>query len=154
MDREVVLRRYLPADLDALYAMDVACFEAPFRFSRSMMRRFAEAAKARVVVAAAGPKIVGFCIVHVEREESGRVGYVVTLDVEEDYRRTGIAAMLMEEAERQCAASGCAAMVLHVFVGNAAALRFYERCGYERTSAEPGFYGVGLAAEVWLKRLS
>src|SRR6185312_10182246 len=126
---QMIFRPYRSDDLAALFALDEACFEPPFRFSRAAMRRFAEAKKARVVIAEEDG-LAGFCIVHVERVEGGRVGYVVTLDVAEQWRRKGLAGELMRRVEAEAHEAGCWAMVLHVFVGNDGAIRFYERCGY------------------------
>jgi len=42
-----------------MVALDDVCFEASFRFSRSSMRRFAEAKKARVVVAEEDGELAG-----------------------------------------------------------------------------------------------
>jgi ribosomal-protein-alanine N-acetyltransferase len=150
---DIMLRGYRASDLDALYALDVACFAPPFRFSRAAMRRFAGASSARVVIAERDGQICGFCIVDVERRGGSRLGYIVTLDVPEAQRRRGVAGLLMAEAEQQCEADGCSAMALHVHTGNEAARRFYERSGYVRSGAAPGFYGAGLDAEVWQKML-
>jgi [ribosomal protein S18]-alanine N-acetyltransferase len=145
----VRLPGYLPGDLDAMHALDVACFEKPFRFTRAAMRRFAEAAKARVVIAEEGERLAGFVILHVERSEVERVGYIVTLDVGEEHRHKGIARALMLDAERQAIATGCSMMALHVFTGNAAAIGFYEKAGFERSHRMRGFYGEGLDAMVY-----
>jgi ribosomal-protein-alanine N-acetyltransferase len=141
-------------DIDALYALDVECFDPPFRFTRAAMLRFAGAKRARVVVAEEQGLVVGFCIVHLERAGAERVGYVVTLDVAAAHRRRGVAQAVMAEIERQCAAVGCSAMVLHVFTGNTAARGFYARCGFALASVAADFYGVGLDAEVWSKSLA
>jgi len=146
-------RSYHADDLEEMFALDEACFELPFRFSKTMMRRFAEAKKARVVIAEKSG-LAGFCIVHVERVEEGRVGYVVTLDVAERWRRKGLATELMRRGEAEAREAGCWAMVLHVFVGNDAAIRFYDRCGYERREKAEGFYGEGRDAWVYRKALS
>ncbi len=144
--------------------MDVLCFAEPFRFDLRSMRRFAESRNALVLVAeiddveTARPRIAGFVIVHVERSpKGGRRGYVVTLDVLPERRREGIAAALMAGVERLAAEAGAERMELHVFTGNDAAIRFYERLGYERTGVQAGFYGESgddtLDAFVYGKRL-
>ncbi len=143
-------RGYRLEDFEGLFALDELCFEPPFRFSRGAMRRFAEAKKARVVIAEDGG-LAGFCIVHVER---GGVGYVVTLDVAEVWRRRGLAGDLMCRVEGEASAAGCTQMLLHVFEGNARAVRFYERNGYERVGVAAGFYGHGVDALVYRKPLS
>ncbi len=147
------LRGYRKGDVDAMYRLDVACFETPFRFSRTAMRRFAEADHARVTVAEVGGAFAGFGILHLEWVEREPVGYIVTLDVAVEHRQTGVGRVLMGAMESQARAGGCSTMVLHVFCGNLVAIAFYERCGFERSGIEPGFYGRGLDAEIWVKRL-
>jgi len=143
------LRGYEERDLDAMFRLDEACFEEPFRFTRSAMRQFAESRKVRVVIAENAGELVGFAILNVERH----MGYVVTLDVAEEFRRRGLARQLMETMEHEAVDAACAVVGLHVFVGNEAAIRFYERVGYERVDAVPGFYGEGLDAWVYRKKL-
>jgi len=81
------------------------------------------------------------------------VGYVVTLDVAEEFRRRGLARQLMEAMEHQAMDAACAVVGLHVFVGNESAIHFYERAGYERVGDVPDFYGEGLNAWVYRKKL-
>ena len=150
----VRLRGYAPGDLDAMFALDEICFAPEFRFSRSSMRRFAEARRARVLIADDGGVIAGFCILHVEKTARGRAGYVVTLDVAPGYRRLGLARRLVGEGEAELRAEGCEAMLLHVHSGNAGAIRFYEAMGYERGHTVEAFYGEGLDAVVYRKRLA
>jgi ribosomal-protein-alanine N-acetyltransferase len=140
------LRPYTLGDLDAMVALDDVCFAAPFRFSRASMRSFAEAKNACVVVAASGEELAGFCILHVERSRRRTVGYVVTLDVAPQYRRQGLATELMQAVERLALADECSAMLLHVYVENAAALSFYERLGFATLHTAESLYGDGLDA--------
>jgi len=133
-----------------MFRLDEACFEEPFRFSQTAMRRFAESHKARVVIAESDGSLAGFAILHVE----GRVGYVVTLDVDEEFRRCGLAAQLMQKMEQYAVDADCIVVGLHVFVGNEGAIRFYERVGYKRVGDVPGFYGEGLDAWVYRKKIS
>jgi ribosomal-protein-alanine N-acetyltransferase len=143
----VVLRGYLEWDLEALCLLDEACFAEAFRFDRAAMQRFVGYKKAIVVVAeedAGERSICGFVIVHLEGSGRALGGYVVTLDVAEDWRRLGLAGRLMEEAERQALAVGAVWMGLHVFAGNEGAIAFYERSGYMQGERVPGFYrGAG-----------
>jgi len=150
---EITLRGYRSGDFEAMFALDEICFSPAFRFSRGAMRKFAEAKRARVVVAEQAGKLVGFCIVHVERGGGGRVGYVVTLDVAPEVRRSGLAKRMVMELERQVREEGAGAMVLHVSVENEGAVRFYESLGYERAFTEEDFYGDGLGAWVYRKGL-
>ena len=158
----VVLREYRAGDLEAMWALDVACFDPVFRFSKRAMRLFAEAAGAIVVVAekdsdaaSNGGELVGFAIVQIEGGgRAGSRGYVVTLDVAEGWRRQGLARQLMLEAETKAAATGAVRMALHVYVGNEAAVRLYEGMGYRQVGIAENFYGPGMDALVYLKRLA
>lgn len=146
----MLLRSYRTGDLDTLYALDVVCFEPPFRFSRGAMRRFAEAKRARVIIADDDGHVAGFVILHLEDSGTDRIGYIVTLDVSPEYRRRGIARTLMEEAERQARDEGCAALVLHVFTANDPAIQFYAFNGFVRSHRDEDFYGTG--RDAWLFR--
>ncbi|MDP9038890.1 MAG: GNAT family N-acetyltransferase [Acidobacteriota bacterium] len=149
MGMEVTLRGYRPGDVEAMYRLDVLCFEPVFRFSRGAMRRFAEAEEAVTVLAEAEGELVGFGIAEVE----GAAGYVVTVDVARARRGRGLGRRLMEELEARSRAAGAGTMLLHVFAGNAGAMRLYEGLGYARVGVAAGFYGTGLDGLMYEKRL-
>jgi ribosomal-protein-alanine N-acetyltransferase len=151
---DVNLREYRVDDLDAMVALDDLCFEVPFRFSRSAMRKFAEAKKARVVIAESDGALVGFAVLHIESYPEGSVGYIVTLDVAAEQRKKGVGKRLMVEMERQSLAAGCDVLALHVFTGNVAAMGFYERLGFVYSHVAAGFYGKGIDAAVYQKELA
>jgi ribosomal-protein-alanine N-acetyltransferase len=146
---EVTLRDYKPGDWARMHALDVQCFAPAFQFSRRAMRSFAEAPGALTVLAEAADELVGFCLVQIE----GKVGYVITLDVAAAWRRRGLARRMMEDLEARVRAAGGAAMALHVYTENAEAMRFYESMGYGRVGRVEGFYGRGLDALLYRKRL-
>jgi ribosomal-protein-alanine N-acetyltransferase len=156
MSGEISLRDYRVLDIEAMFRLDVACFAPEFRFDRASMRAFAEERGAIALVAeTTDGELVGFVIVHVERGAAGRRGYLVTLDVAEEWRRKGLAGRLMREAEARTVAAGARWMELHVFIGNEAAIRFYERLGYERVAMRRRFYGAdGLDAFVYRKEIA
>jgi ribosomal-protein-alanine N-acetyltransferase len=144
----VVLRVYRPGDWKAMYALDVVCFEPPFRFGKREMRRLVEVPNALAVLAENGGALIGFCIVHVE----DHWGYVVTLDVAPEWRRHGLATRLMNAVEDQARTAGATGIGLHVFNGNSGAIRFYEGVGYERIGLHKNFYGAGIDALVYRKK--
>jgi ribosomal-protein-alanine N-acetyltransferase len=152
---EIFFRDYRATDLEAMFQLDEACFAEEFRFDRESMREFAEERNAIVRVAEkVTGEIAGFVIVHVERVATGWRAYVVTLDVAVECRQRGLARRLMREVEASAMAAGVKWMQLHVFTGNAGAIRFYEQMGYERISMKKEFYGeAGLDAFVYGKEL-
>lgn len=152
------LRPYRTGDLAGMYLLDTVCFEAPFRFSRDAMRRFAEAENALVRLACEvdetnTERLAGFCIAHLEQAERKMIGYVVTLDVDPAFRRRGVGPTLMRSVELAARDAGARWMLLHVWSGNEAAIRLYERMGYSYLRNEEGFYEPGIDALVYRKPL-
>lgn len=146
-------RNYSPDDLGAMVALDASCFDVPFRFSREAMRRFAEAENAWVILAEDGQGLAAFCIVHRERSVGPPIGYVVTIDVAERCRGQGIGERMLSDAETWVRSWKCVGMMLHVFVRNERAVRFYERLQYRRVGVQKGFYGPGMDAAMYWKDL-
>ena len=147
-------RNYRRDDLDAMVALDTSCFDVPFRFSREAMRRFAEADNAWVILAEDAHGLAGFCIVHREQSVGPPIGYVVTIDVAERWRNQGIGERMLSDAETWVRSWKCVGMMLHVFVRNKPALRFYERLRYRRVGLQKGFYGLGIDAAMYWKDLT
>lgn len=152
------LRWYRSADFNALYELDRACFSARFRFSRAMMRRVVQAPRALVLLAcdmdnAGAERIIGFCAVETMGEGSEAWTYISTLDVSPENRGRGIGRLLVEGVEAEAGKWGARAMLLHVYVENASALRPYERLGYEAIGREPAFYGQDLDALLYRRWL-
>ncbi len=142
------LRAGLPGDLDALYELDTVCFEAPFRFSRGAMRRLTREPGAFTKVIESGlGALAGFLVCQVNEApgaSGSREAYVVTLDVAPAFRRQGIAGRLLEAAEREARRAGTDRITLHVWTENAAAIRFYESCGFQRLQLHADFYAPGI----------
>jgi [ribosomal protein S18]-alanine N-acetyltransferase len=151
---DVRLRGYRSGDVEAMVRLDSACFSEAFRFDAGSMREFAETPGAVVRIAedAATSEMVGFLILHVEGGPGARYGYVVTIDVAPALRRAGIGGRMLVAAESLVEASGVGRVGLHVAVNNAAAIRFYERQGYEQGGIARRFYReAGLDALIYVK---
>jgi [ribosomal protein S18]-alanine N-acetyltransferase len=151
----ITLRAYRPGDANAMYALDLECFEAPFRFTSRAMRQFAEELHAIVLLAEAHvgknapPRLAGFAIAHME----GQTAYIVTLDVAAPHRRRGLAGRLMEETESRARAAGAQEVALHVYTGNSGAIAFYEALGYNRVRLAENFYARGAHGFDYRKKL-
>jgi ribosomal-protein-alanine N-acetyltransferase len=147
-------RQYRDDDLEAIFRLDEVCFAKEFRFDCRSMSAFAGDPDAVTLIAEDGDEVIGFVIAHVKRVASEYRAYVVTLDIAPAWRRKGIARELMGEAEARALSRGARWIQLHVFTGNTAAIRFYERLGYERIRVVRGYYGAaGLDAIVYGKDL-
>ena len=157
-------RLYQPADFAALYAVEELCFDAPFRFSRALMRKLianpnsatwiAEGKLAEEKAAEGNKKLTGFAIVDWATVPKGTVAYIQTIEVNPASRRQGIASELLRLSEVSALVVGATAIWLHVDVENTAAMHLYEGHGYARKSREEHFYARNRAAFIYAKSLA
>jgi len=142
----VRFRGYRSTDVEAMFQLDAVCFEPPFQFDRAMMREFAEAPGAVVILVEESepPQLVGFLIVHLEEAHvegtKHSYAYIVTIDVASEHRRTGIGAELLQQAEAESRCAGALQIGLHVAINNAGAVQFYESLHYSRIGVAKRFY--------------
>ena len=160
----MLYRLYQPADFAALYAVEELCFDAPFRFSRALMRKLianpnsatwiAETAAAEKGIAEENSKLAGFAIVDWATVPKGTVAYIQTIEVNPASRRQGIARELLRLSEVSALVVGATAIWLHVDVENTAAMHLYEGRGYARKGREEHFYARNRAAFIYAKSLA
>jgi ribosomal-protein-alanine N-acetyltransferase len=167
----VQYRPYKAEDFEALYALEEACFQPPFRFGRRYMREVVGRKDAATWIAEDDGKIAGFGIVHWEniRARAGRptpqpagkpavhgevMAYLETLEVRLDLRGRGAGGELLRQCEESARVAGAVAMELHVDTENGAGIGLYRAHGFERQGRVEGYYPEGRAAEVYVKRLA
>lgn len=142
------------SDVDAMYQLDLLCFEPPFRFSLRTMRQLVAQKNSYSIVAEVEQTLAGFIVVEIECADEAMKGYVLTLDVHPEYRRKGLAKTLMAVAEKDLANAGADLIWLHVDQENEAAVRFYERAGYRRSGVAVAYYGSQRDAWIYERYLS
>jgi GNAT superfamily N-acetyltransferase len=95
-------------------------------------------------LAIADDQVVGGCAVSMNHilpsylSPTGRHGYIHNLFVEEEYRRKGIGARLLEHTIDDCKERGISKVWLH---STDKGLQIYLKAGFERSE---NFYGLGL----------
>jgi len=136
----MALRDLRMEDLEAAYALDQACFEPGIAYSRAEIRSFLSRPGAVALAAEAGGALEAFAIA----DRRGARAHIVTIDVAATSRRRGLGRRLFEELSRRLEAAGARRIRLEVDVRNAAAIRFYEGLGFERTRILRSYYGQGL----------
>jgi ribosomal protein S18 acetylase RimI-like enzyme len=143
------LRAYEPEDFEQLYALDHQCFPKGIAYSRWMLGYFLRMPQASCIVAFEGDVIPGFIIT----EEAAPLGHVLTLDVAESHRRTGLGTRLLQRGEAELAARGVEEMVLETAIENVAGVAFWQRHGYRPVATLKRYYLARLDAYEMRKTL-
>ena len=163
---KITLRTYSSADFETLYKIDQACYPPDTAYSRSDMRAYLALAGAECVVAEVGEdgtsaqerkgadgdapkKIAGFCI----SARRNKDGYIVTMDVLEQYRRLRIATALLAEIEKRLAANGVLRVGLETATDNHAGVAFWQKHGYRTRGVRKGYYPGRRDAHAMTKNL-
>jgi len=146
-----IVREYRPADFEALWKIDQACFARGISYTRRELAFYIARKLGFTLVADLDSRIVGFVVV--DRHRHGQ-GHVITIDVLPEARRSGLGSRLMAAAEDRLRALGSVAVFLETAVDNAAALAFYKRRGYSIVHTIPRYYLDSIDALVLTKELA
>lgn len=143
-------------DLDALFALDQACFRPGIAYSRADLGYYLSHPRSISIVAEddATKSLPGFVIAETHLEEGRRIGHIITIDVAPAARKSGLGRMLMEAMLDRLGTLGTAMVRLEVAIDNAVAQCFYQRLGFSCTGRIAGFYMGKLDALVMEKSLS
>jgi ribosomal-protein-alanine N-acetyltransferase len=148
------IREYRPEDFEELWRLDQACFVPGIAYSRFELMYYIRNRRAFTLVANdENRKILGFVVAEYRMAQRGRAGHVITIDVSEEARGSGIGTMLMEAVESRLRELGCEVAYLETAVDNARAISFYKRRGYTVLSTVPRYYLGKLDALVMGKKL-
>jgi len=140
-----VIRKAVPADLDALLALENASFTTDL-LSRRRLRHWISADNGILLVAEARPRpkppqLAGYILGFTRAGAS--TGRLYSLAIARAARGQGLATRLLQRAERQCRQLGCTSVRLEVAQGNHGAIALYDKLGYVKTTSIPGYYENG-----------
>ena len=144
------LRSYKPSDFDTLHDIDQVCYEAEVAYSKRELREYLRLRGAECVVAEVGERIAGFCI----SAHQDHYGYIVTIDVLEEFRRLHVGTALLEEVERRLIAGGVHEVRLETATDNESAIAFWQKHGYRKRGIRKSYYPNGRDAFAMTKTLA
>lgn len=136
------------ADLDALLALENACYPPRQAYMREEYRYALKDARAVNLAFEEDGRIVGFAGAFHHR--AWRVGHVYTVNVHPSQRGKGLGKRLMAALEKRLAELGMRKVVLEVNVDNAAAIALYEACGYAQLQRLKDYYTQYENNDAWL----
>lgn len=105
-------------------------------FFSEIFRRYGEL----FYVAKHGDTVAGYVMCRIEFPS---VAHVISLAVHPNYRRLGLATMLMKEVHKAMARIGLQKSYLEVRVTNQPAINLYEKLGYKKMRLTPSYYADG-----------
>jgi len=141
----IAVRRAGPLDAALAAALHAGSFTRAW--DEASMAQFLAAPSCLCLIASSTTGIApqGFLIVRTAGDEAE----LLTLAVEPQCRRKGIATALLGEAVRASRAAGAKRMFLEVDDGNAPALQLYESMGAVRVGKREAYYEHGAHASIF-----
>lgn len=142
--QSITIHHAIPADLDALVALEQATFTAD-RIARRQWRRHIGSRSACVLVAGKPGQVDAVAVVFYR--SGSKCARLYSLAVRAERQGEGLASALLARAEADARRRGCRSMRLEVRSDNAAAIGLYEHHGYARSTRLAGYYEDG--ADGW-----
>ena len=132
----MLVRVYQRGDFDALYKLDQSCFPRGISYSKTTLRYFLTLSSAECLLAVEGSDIAGFILSELDRP----LAHIITLDVAEAHRRSGVGSLLLNAAENRFSARGVRMVFLETAVNNHAAVNFWSLHGYIKEGILKRYY--------------
>jgi ribosomal-protein-alanine N-acetyltransferase len=158
----VAIREYRPSDFDELWRIDQACFAPGISYTRTELQQYINSRGAFTLIAARPSSQAAGIARHTEaidgfvigRKHARGNGHIITIDVRQQARRSGVGSLLMHAAEERLRDGGCRSIFLEVAVDNPQALAFYKRHGFTALKTIPRYYQNSVDALLMGKRLA
>lgn len=131
-------------DLLAVARLHRRCFRASLAYRPSTLFALYVWPRAQFLIVRAGAEIVGCAVGDVQGGQSR----VISICVDPDWRRQGIASRLLREIETLLTSGN---VILMVEGGNSGAQSLYRRCGYLPVGESHDYYGRGRHG-VWMQK--
>jgi [ribosomal protein S18]-alanine N-acetyltransferase len=169
------IQDFRPTDFDALWRIDQECFPPGISYSRAELRAYMRRRGSFTLVAVGNGiptgvdsdsgtsrkyssamvlgdgSFAGFIVAEADNRASG---HIITIDVVNTARRSGVGSLLLRAAEDRLRGAGCRSVELETAVDNLSALSFYKRHGYTVITTFPRYYSNGVDALVLEKPLT
>ena len=153
-------------DFEQLWRIDQSCFPPQISYSRLELAVYMRRSGSFTLVAESAANngnprtsahpvgmeevILGFIVAQAQRRGTG---HIITIDVIDRARRSGVGSELLTAAEERLRTAGCRNVHLETAVDNVPALAFYKRHGYNLEKTTPRYYSNGVDAFMLKKDL-
>ena len=128
-------------DLNECWQLDLRCFVDGETYERETFRYLLSNPQTIALQIRSDDGEMSAFVIGVVEPDS--IGHITTIGVAPEYRRKGLARLMMHEVERSFAARGIRTIRLEVRVGNDAAQVLYEQLGYVVVQRMQRYYSNG-----------
>ena len=128
------LDRFSEEDVRQLAEIEAECFSVPI--SGEQLHSLLMSGNTLFLAAREGETTVGSVWAQTVLDE----GYIGNVGVRREFRRRGVADLLLETLDRCAEEQGLRFLTLEVRAGNAPAISLYEKHGYGRVGVRPAYY--------------
>jgi [ribosomal protein S18]-alanine N-acetyltransferase len=145
------IRSAVSTDFPTLLRIDKASFPPGVAYDFAELSYFMKRDGATTLVAEVDGEIVGFLLMEVMDQR--RTATLVTIDIRDEHRRHGHATELLAQSETILREKRIRRYELQVDVGNAGALEFYRKHGFENVRRLAKYYSNGNDAFLMAKQI-
>jgi ribosomal-protein-alanine N-acetyltransferase len=135
---ELEIREARNEDFTDIHKIELASYSDPW--PRSLMHLIFGRSPHLFLVATIRNRVIGYIISEIEQRNNERIGHIMNLAVDEEWRKKGVASRLMVEIEKRLFESGAVKSYLEVRTSNTAAQNLYRKHGYLVTGLLPNYY--------------
>jgi [ribosomal protein S18]-alanine N-acetyltransferase len=131
---DILIRDLRPEDVSAVLAIEEVSFSTPWSEILFMNEIF----KPRSLPKAAmiGERLVGYICGNFVLDE----GHILNVTVHPDFRKQGIASLLVHDMVGLLTKEGCRTIFLEVRASNEPALSMYQKAGFSRIAIRKAYY--------------
>ena len=142
MPAQYTVRRFKPADMDRVLAIERACFGKD-AYDRKLFAGYERKCGSLFLLAEGVRTVDGYSIACVSGKGGNLIASLESIAVDPRARGKGAASSLLKSTIRRLKLQGVHRMSLMVRRSNAVALQFYERRGFTTIRRAPGYYENG-----------
>lgn len=130
----ILIRRMKEEDIPSVVAIEKTSFSLPWSETSFVKELYKPRSVPKVAVL--DDTVIGYICIDYVMEE----GHILNLAVRPDYRRTGIAHALVEDAVEELRLKECRVVYLEVRASNHAARKLYEGFGFNIVGIRKNYY--------------
>ena len=126
--------------IDKLFQIEEQCFDEE-AFTKQQISYLLTDYNTIALAANVNNDLTGFIIAQLELDSDRLYGHIITINVAAAYRRKGIGTRMLSEIETILKQKGISEIQLEVREDNSAALKLYQKSGYQRIGKLENYYG-------------